>query len=93
MGFLPVLIATNVLRSRGLLPNGRAIPDNGDDDDDVSDAPVIVLNVVADILCVGTIVAAICSHKWLLCAGVGALLAANSWSFVLVLQEVGALGD
>ena len=59
--------------------DGRSIPDNGDDDDDdVSCVPVIVLNVVADILCVGTIVAAICSRDWLLCAGVGVLLAANS---------------
>jgi hypothetical protein len=77
MGFMPVLIAASVLRSKGLLLDGRSIPDNGDDDDDVSDVPVIALGVVADILCVGTIVAAICSRDWLLCAGVGALLAAH----------------
>ena len=29
MGFLPVLIATNVLRSQGLLPNGRTAPAKG----------------------------------------------------------------
>lgn len=77
MGFMPVLIAASVLRSKWLLLDGRSIPDNGDDDDDVSDVPVIALGVVADILCVGTIVAAICSRDWLLCAGVGALLAAH----------------
>ena len=60
-----------------MLLDGRSIPDNGDGDDDVSDVPVIALGVVAGILCVGAIVAAICSRDWLLCVGVGVLLAAH----------------
>lgn len=73
---LPISLAAQVLEWHGLWPGSQVTQDESDDDD-VSDVPVIVLNVVADILCVGTIVAAICSHDWLLCAGVGALLAAN----------------
>lgn len=85
MGFLPVLIATNVLRSKGLWPGSQAT--QVDSDDDVSCVPVIVLGVVTEILCVGTIAAAIRSHNWPLCAAVGALLAANSGLLYLLCKK------
>ena len=49
---LPISLAAQVLEWHGLWPGSQVTQDESDYDD-VSDVPVIVLNVVADILCVG----------------------------------------
>ena len=82
MGFLPVLIATNVLRSQGLLPNGRTAPAKGGS---ATNATAIILSIVTWILGVAAIVAGICSRNWTMCAIIGALLAVQGallyWGF------------
>lgn len=77
MGFLPVFIATNVLRSQGLLPDGRAVPVKGSGGGAGASAPAVVLSVIAAILCAATIVAGVRSHDWVLCTVGGVLAAVN----------------
>ena len=77
VGFLPVFIATSVLRSRGLLPDGRAVPVKGGGGGAGVGAPAVVLSVVAVVLCAATIVAGACSRDWVLCAVGGVLVAVN----------------